>query len=448
VWVALNATFPDVLSRFGFVGAAGPYLGNIFFNIAENLRDPAGRRGEACIGGRVPPPTPAEAVAPRPEREQLRLPRAVTEYYWMEAAAKVIDRTAQLQAHSADWADVVKDVLLEYFDSDSSGTLDQTREVNAVPCRVWKAVTSSHLDFVDDLGFSGDTEYLGNNIGVDVRQRDFTRSRIEACNATDEELVPMRVRVEARPIVVAPGAVRRPPRYSPEAALAAIRPFPTDERIRAARTILLSLYDLDGSGYVDTAIELDAVPCEFWTSLEVALPGFDEEYGFVSDTGGAEVHFQGSIIFNISERLKAPVGRRVTACLSGLPPPPTRAEDLVASIEIIHVANSLHEFMGTQTAAGIARTTAMAEPGSATWATLVRVALVEAYDLDQSDMLDNPEEVDEVPCVVWNTIRATFGADILAGLGFDGNSRYLGNLIGVDVGQRERVAQKLRACGQ
>jgi hypothetical protein len=77
----------------------------------------------------------------------------------------------------------------------------------------------------------------------------------------------------------------------------------------------------------------------------------------------------------------------------------------------------------------------------------VRSALLEEYDLDRSGVLDAAIEVEAVPCVVWSTIRSTYGAD-LGGLGFSGTSRYLGDRIGISGGQREVVTRRLQGCGQ
>ncbi len=438
VWTALDGTFPDVLDRFGFVDQTVRYSGSIFFSISERVRVPAGRRGQACMDGQPPPPTAEEEVVS--VVSEVPLPEPVTAFVANDAAARVVSEAGARERGSADWAEAVRRVLLEEFDGDGSGALDRSGEVNAVPCVVWQAIWSTHVDFVADLGLDGQAAFAGDSIGVHIEQRDFARSRTETCLWETGSTAPTRIRRTRAGTTGRPSA-----RFSPVNALASIGSFPVEERQRAGRTILLSAYDLDRSGYIDEAAELDAISCETWTSLDGAFADFAAEYGFVADTVDVR-HFRGSLVFNISRRLKEPAIQRFLACQTGLPPPATDPATVPAADTTIDLPVSLRQFMNAQTAARVALDTDGLEPGSADWAAAVQAVLLEKYDLDSSGMIDLAEEVEQIACVVWNTIQTTFAAP-LSVLGLHaGGGLYLGHVIGIAVEQRDAVSATLGDC--
>jgi len=361
----------------------------------------------------------------------------------MDAAAEIVERAGRRVPGSAEWAAEIRRALVPRFDADSSGRIDRRMEVASVPCAVWQAITSTHGTMLRALGFDDGAGYSGDRIGIDVAVRTDARSRVASCEASASPSVVRRV----RPATVAARAATTPTgNYSPLDAIAGLRSLPEEEKRFAARTLLMAFYDADRSGYLDTGRELDAISCPVWGALADVFPGFAEEYGFIAGPGGARQPFRGNIVFNIAEHLAEPAFRRVTACRAGRAPPVTAAEAPAAADQELHLPASLVQFIDLETAVRIARLTQRAEPGSAAWAAVVRSTLLEEYDLDRSGVLDAAIEVEAVPCVVWSTVRATYGAD-LGGLGFGGTSRYLGDRIGIAGGQREAVRRRLQACG-
>ena len=79
------------------------------------------------------------------------------------------------------------------------------------------------------------------------------------------------------------------------------------------------------------------------------------------------------------------------------------------------------------------------------WATLIQSTLVGHYDLDGSGSLDQTDEVIEVPCPMWATIEATYGAP-LSELGLAAEGEYFADKIGIAIEQRLLVAARILAC--
>jgi hypothetical protein len=442
VWAALDAAFPGFLYRFGFTDPTGPYFGSMLFGVSEVARDAGARRGVACMEGRAPPETIAVAAVPAARPQAV--PAQVTRFLPMETAAELVRSVGSAESGSADWAAAVKSVLVEHFDQDASGLLDHAEEVDAIPCQVWQAVASTHEEFLEDLGFTGAAPYLGDRIGVAAAQRQVVPGNVRTCTRGSQPVAARRVRSNAAR--TAPAAAR--PTASPAIAstIARLSVVAVEEnRQVAARTILLSSFDYDRSGYIDTADELDAMSCEVWKSLDVAFPDFASAYGFIEGAAPTEQRYRGSIIFNISARLRGPAGRRAMACLRDEVPPPTSPDEVGALAELIRVPTPLQEFLDTETAVQIARGTLRLEPGSAAWASAVRTVLLAEYDLDRSGVIDARDEIDAVPCVVWRTIEATYGST-LAGLGFAESGQYLGDRIGVAEAERIHAGHRILAC--
>lgn len=439
VWVALDGTFQGGLAQFGFADSAGAYSGNMVFSISEAVRAPASRRAEACLSGAVPVPTTSvgSASPPRP----VVLPTEVSAFVAMDAAAEIVARAGRGAPGSAEWAVEVRRGLIPRYDADSSGRIDRRMEVAMIPCAVWQAISSTHATMLRALGFDDGSNYFGDRIGIDAGVRVDARARVEACTASALPSVARRMRSRAS---VGRSAATPTGNYSPVDALAGLRSLPEEEKRFAARTLLMGFYDGDRSGYLDTGRELDAIPCQVWGALADVFPRFAEEYGFVAGPGGVRQPFRGNILFNIAEHLAEPTSKRVTACRDGVTPPPTRSETSSPS-EDLRLPASLVQFIDMTTAVRIAHLTQRIEPGSAAWAALIRNVLVEEYDLDGSGLLDTALEIEVVPCVVWNTVRATYGASLTA-LGFGGTNRYLGDRIGIAPAHREEVTRRLQAC--
>jgi len=217
-----------------------------------------------------------------------------------------------------------------------------------------------------------------------------------------------------------------------------------ERRYLPAKTVLLAMFDLDRSGYVDMAAELDAIPCEVWEALDVTFPGFAQRFGFVNPTPSNP--YRGNIDFNISDRLQPSAGRRIVACQNGSTPPATSSveTDPQPNLEIT-IPVELREFLDLETAASIARSGTGMQPGSAAWAAMVRAVLLSNYDLDGSQSLDRAEELDEVPCLVWTTVEATYGAPLSALL-LGRGEQFLGTEVGISFEQASYADALVQSC--
>jgi len=105
----------------------------------------------------------------------------------------------------------------------------------------------------------------------------------------------------------------------------------------------------------------------------------------------------------------------------------------------------LREFLDLLTASRIVRSAVELEPGSARWATMVRSVLVSNYDLDGSGMLDQRDELREVPCPVWTTVEATYEGP-RSGSRRGAQSLYFADQIGIASEQRLFAAVRIQGC--
>jgi hypothetical protein len=440
VWVSLEQSFSGFLTRYGFADLSSVYLGNMVFSISETVRAPVGRRASACLEGTAPQPTFAgEMDAGAGARTPL--PGRVGAFMPLDAAADLVRATDGMEGGSAQWSAAVRGVLVTRYDTDSSGTLNGAVEIASVPCEVWQAIGALDPDFLDDLGFAEGEEYFGDRIGVDVSRQATARARATQCLADDARTVARRVTTHEH-VTEIPEDRRLMAEARALSALSRIGGVEEEARRHlAARTILIGNFDFDRSGSIDDATELDAITCSVWTTLIDTFPGFIEDYGFSE----ADRPYRGSLLFDISTRLRTPAGRRVRACARGETPPPTLASEVPPAQTSIQLPVALRQFLDTETAVAVAREASDFEPGSARWALAVRGTLVGAFDLDRSGMLDAAAEVEEVPCIVWNTIRATSGR-ILDALGFGGTGTYLGDRIGIAPSQRAAAGDRIHSC--
>jgi hypothetical protein len=362
----------------------------------------------------------------------------------MRAAGEVVRGVGSAETGSATWAEAVKSVLLKHFDGDGSGLLDRAAELDSIPCEVWQAVAASYDTFLPDLGLVGAGPYLGDRIGIEAEHRRVVQERVGTCLRQTGPTAARRVRSDAAPRRQTEGRRIAPSQIAP--ALAGLSDVTAEhDRQLAARMILLSEFDVDRSGYIDTASELDAMSCEVWKALDDAFPGLAPTRGFVDDSTAPQGPFFGSIIFNISARLRVPAGRRATACLRGEEPPATDPADVEAATEVVRIPTALQEFLATETAVRIVTLTSRLEQGSAAWASAVRSVLLEEYDLDGSGMIDARAEIEAIPCVVWETVQSTYGGS-LSSLGFGIKGPYLGDHIGVAEDERIQAGNRILGC--
>ncbi|MFN0098431.1 MAG: hypothetical protein ACKVS7_07145 [Gemmatimonadaceae bacterium] len=229
---------------------------------------------------------------------------------------------------------------------------------------------------------------------------------------------------------------------SVDRALEGIRTYP-DEQTRqlAARTLLVGSYDLDRSGAIDGAREVDAIPCDVWTVLNRTFTGGLAQFGFADATGA----YTGNIVLNISESVRAPAGRRAEACLAGAAPPPTSESAVSAPVRAAPLPSEVNAFLALDAANEILERAGRRAPGSADWASDVRRLLLERFDGDASGLLDRRMEIAAVPCAVWQAIVGTH-ATVVRGLGFEDGAAYAGDRIGIASPVRTDARTRLEGC--
>jgi hypothetical protein len=143
----------------------------------------------------------------------------------------------------------------------------------------------------------------------------------------------------------------------------------------AVRLVLLANYDLDGSGVLDKAPEVEAVSCATWKALDARVrekwaAGFRVTYGFPPDR-----IWVGEGV-GVSTVMRGVADGQLAACESDVGT--TQAETRPAFVEIALAAPE----MGGQEA----------------WDGAVRPILLDAYDADGSGWLDTTEEIAAIPC--------------------------------------------------
>ena len=224
--------------------------------------------------------------------------------------------------------------------------------------------------------------------------------------------------------------------------LQAIHDIPEEERRQlAAKTLILAFFDADGSGAIDTSAELTTPPCEVWTSMEVAFPDYGGRFG-ITDRSRP---YLGNVLFSVAPEFRDAWAARITACLAGDEPPEVPDMVMPGRATVVEIPVQVREFLDADAARRIFLEAEHVAAGSAGWTDAVREVLLEEYDSDGSGLVDREEEVVQVPCVVWNTIRATSGGS-LAPMGFGTRGDYYGDRIGVGEGMRAFATRALEGC--
>ncbi|MDX1493467.1 MAG: hypothetical protein R3253_05385 [Longimicrobiales bacterium] len=329
-------------------------------------------------------------------------------------------------------------VLLGSYDLDRSGAIDRAVEIDAPTCAVWEALEEGFPDFLRQFGFDDSGEpYVGDavlDIAENVRGPAYRRAGACLRGEVPPETDPREV-AEPTSMGVLPESVERFVRLEAagEILQRAGRLGTTSEEWAAeVRDILQKRFDRDRTGLLDRAVELRAIPCDVWQAMAATHPEYAYGMGFLA----GDVYPGDHLGVGPSQRqeMMARAGDCVQATGQSV------ADDAAPAIP-----EGLSDFLDGLTAAQIGRAASAVEPGSLRWATLVQNSLVAQYDLDGSGSLDQTDEVTEIPCPVWRTIEATYGAP-LSELGFGSDGEYFGDQIGITRDQRALATARIRGC--
>jgi hypothetical protein len=197
------------------------------------------------------------------------------------------------------------------------------------------------------------------------------------------------------------------------------------------KQVMVAMYDLDGSGSLDTASDVAAVECDVFKALDAGtraawdgtgvrvIYGFDEPYGWVGSALGFD------------ESVRDAAANAMGRCGVSL-------QKSAASTE----------GSGDTTAHSVANIASDSDD----WSDQVKVHLLASYDVDGSGELTTATEVSAISCDVWRVMdravrSAWSGSSIRVIYGFDPDYIWVGNTFGIDESQRELVVRALTECG-
>lgn len=153
----------------------------------------------------------------------------------------------------------------------------------------------------------------------------------------------------------------------------------------SVRLVLLANYDLDSSGALDKAPEVEAIPCSTWKALDERVrekwaAGFRVTYGFPADK-----IWVGDTL-GVSELMRTVGDRKLESCEASGWSGGASASGRPPYVEIALVAPGLG--------------------GQPAWDAEVRSILLGAYDANGSGLLDSTEEIAAIPCETLDAVDA------------------------------------------
>ena len=220
------------------------------------------------------------------------------------------------------------------------------------------------------------------------------------------------------------------------------------------KAILVTHFDKDQSGLINTVEEVEAIECDVWNAINLSFlssgdyqANFTVVYGFEPDLTwlGEDIGF--------GESMRPVVLARAPLCFS------VTAEELMAedSIEVPTEMDSPslifdpNNFTFGDTAQAILN---LPNGGSDEWDNQVRGILLAKYDRTGDGSIDVSGELNVIGCDVWAAIdigmRAggTYGSSAYAVYGFEPSLSWLGNALGISNGMRTEAYAKVLTCHQ
>ena len=329
---------------------------------------------------------------------------------------------------SSQWDEVVKDLLLAEYDQNNSGTLDTQTEVQTMSCPVWQAVNQGMINggeyttsIVSVYGFDPGLIWVGYALGFTEDQR--ANAYAVATSCIDENTSPT-----AQSVM---GLMGRTPPISTGFILDQIQALPeggSSKWDHIVNGILISSFDTNKSGTIDTASEVNTIGCPIWKAIETSMLNGGEYSSSIISVYGFDPSLSWvGYALGFTEDQRDLTFERGAYCLSEQ-----------ASMDISHDVPS--QILG------------LPGGGSSQWDEWVEDLLITAYDSDGSQSLDTPEEVDAISCSVWSAVDKgmlsgnEYTVSFVSVYGFDPDLIWVGYALGFSESQRSRAYQRASDC--
>ena len=227
-----------------------------------------------------------------------------------ETATAISTMNLLMEGGSSEWDAGVKPLMVDGFDSNNSSLIDTAGEVGLIDCATWKALDSGvkekwEYGLRTIYGFHADYSWVGEAIGFSETVRAEADTSLASCLGEDPSF-------EGG---AAPAAVVAPATGGGGVA-ASIKAFPDggssewDEKVKG---VVLSNYDTDKSGAVNTAAELGGISCDVWKAMD---DGVKAKYGFGIRTiyGFAADYSWIGYAVGIDESMRVPADAVLAGC--------------------------------------------------------------------------------------------------------------------------------------
>jgi hypothetical protein len=194
------------------------------------------------------------------------------------------------------------------------------------------------------------------------------------------------------------------------------------------RLLLLANYDVDESGAVDAATELEVISCPVWRAVDAGVrerwpAGLWVTYGVID---GAT--FIGEAI-GVAPELRRALDRKLTGC---------------KLIDARFLGASLSGRDPT------ARLRSLGAASDSRWEARVAAVMVDAFDVDRDGVLGHPDELLAIPCSVWTVldqrVHDAGRPGLVVSYGIEGAGAWTADRLGFDVGVREVIVRSVRSC--
>lgn len=157
------------------------------------------------------------------------------------------------------WDAFVRRALVSVWDSNGTATLETPAEVSSVTCDTWRAMDRGVIagwgsGIRQVYGFGPDLMWVGSAVGFDEAIRPQADAAAAACG------------LQIGVATFDPGSLSG---ASTSVVMQAIAQTPPGDRwADTIQKIVISAYDLDGSGAVNSGKELKRIPCSVWFAID------------------------------------------------------------------------------------------------------------------------------------------------------------------------------------